>query len=265
VTKKDKQSGQIALIIILVMVVVGTIALSIVARSVTDLSISTQEENKIRAFSKAEAGIEDILTSGIYNLAADSGTRTVGLGEEAITYEYNVQEIGGGENYELENPLGNGEAVQLTLSPGSNPASLKIYWVNGDNSQEVSGTKASLEISIFGQGNKITRYAYNAPGGASDNGFASASPGETFGGKNYQASQEIFLQSDDLFVRIKPLYNKTSLAARAIGGTLPIQGYKLNVTANEGESNAALEIIQTAPSAATVFDYVLWSGSDLAK
>lgn len=269
-TKEGNQSGQIALIIILVMVVVGTIALSIVARSVTDLSISTQEENKIRAFSKAEAGIEDILNLGLYNLTASSGQRTVGSGDEQITYDYQIQEIGGGDSYELENQLENGETIQVNLAPGSNPASLKIYWVDGANSQETSGTKASLEISVFslvGGQYQVRRWALNPPSGAaSDNNFDQVgTPPQSFGSKNYEAFKEITLTSDDLFARLKSLYNQTSLGVQAVGGVLPVQAYRLNVAAREGDNNAALEIVQTASSAASVFDYVLWSGSDLAK
>lgn len=57
-------SGQALLIILLTMTVALTVVLSIVSRSVTDISVTTYEEDSQRAFDAAEAGIEQALLSG---------------------------------------------------------------------------------------------------------------------------------------------------------------------------------------------------------
>jgi len=76
----NKQSGQAVLIILLVMAVILTIALSVVSRSVTDISISRKEEEAARAFSAAEAGIEKVLKTGasssLSNIGNNSGFDT---------------------------------------------------------------------------------------------------------------------------------------------------------------------------------------------
>ena len=56
-----KDTGQIIIILLLVMVVALAIGLSVVGRSINDISTSTNTENSSRAFSAAEAGIEKIL------------------------------------------------------------------------------------------------------------------------------------------------------------------------------------------------------------
>lgn len=255
------QKGQIALIIILIMVVVGTIALSVASRSVIDIGISKQEEEKIRAFSKAEAGIEDLLAQG---LAIGEGT-DVSLGD--ITYSYKIEEVGAGTAYELDESLANGETTQIILEGAApKPTSLRFCWVNG---REETGTKASLEISVFNSDYSVNRYAINAPGGASDNGFESGSepPGGQCGGSGkYQAYKQIINITDAAqFVRIKALYNEAFLGVWAVGGQLPAQAYKARVVSQEGESTAAVEVVQSLPAHAGIFDYVLWSGGGLNK
>ncbi|MDO8504064.1 MAG: choice-of-anchor R domain-containing protein [bacterium] len=59
--RKTAQRGQALLIILLVMAVALTIALSIASRSIADITISQKEEEAARAFSAAEAGIEQAL------------------------------------------------------------------------------------------------------------------------------------------------------------------------------------------------------------
>jgi hypothetical protein len=58
---KRHDSGQMLLITLLVLAIATTIALSVIGRTTTDLNISTQLEESSRAFSAAEAGIEQAL------------------------------------------------------------------------------------------------------------------------------------------------------------------------------------------------------------
>src|SRR3972149_445322 len=60
----NNQTGQALLIVLLTMTVVLTIVLSVVSRSVTDISITSYEEDAQRAFNAAEAGIERVLLTG---------------------------------------------------------------------------------------------------------------------------------------------------------------------------------------------------------
>src|SRR3990172_86209 len=58
---KNFQGGQALLIVLLTMAVILTVVLSVVSRSVTDVTVTTYEEDALRAFSAAEAGIEEKL------------------------------------------------------------------------------------------------------------------------------------------------------------------------------------------------------------
>lgn len=57
-SSKKNQSGQALLLVLLVMSLVLTLILSSVSKSVTDVDISKYEDNAIRAFDAAQAGIE---------------------------------------------------------------------------------------------------------------------------------------------------------------------------------------------------------------
>jgi len=59
--KSFHQKGQVIIILLLVMVVSLAVALSIVGRSINEISTSKKTEDSSRAFSAAEAGIEKVL------------------------------------------------------------------------------------------------------------------------------------------------------------------------------------------------------------
>ena len=60
---KEFKNGQALLIIMLAMATIATLVLSIVSRSVSQIELSGIEEESLRAFSAAEAGIEQALVS----------------------------------------------------------------------------------------------------------------------------------------------------------------------------------------------------------
>src|SRR3989344_4586877 len=59
--QRDSQKGQALLIVLLAMAVMLTVVLSVASRSVTYITVTTYEEDALRAFSAAEAGVETAL------------------------------------------------------------------------------------------------------------------------------------------------------------------------------------------------------------
>lgn len=64
--KSENTSGQALLIILLTLTVALTVVLSVVSRSVTEVEVTTYEEDAQRAFDAAEAGIEEVLLQTTY-------------------------------------------------------------------------------------------------------------------------------------------------------------------------------------------------------
>ncbi len=73
--KIKQNSGQTLLIIVLIAAVILTVGLAVASYSITDIKISQQEEESARAFSAAEAGIEEALKLGAL---PEGGSITVG-------------------------------------------------------------------------------------------------------------------------------------------------------------------------------------------
>ena len=109
-------SGQALLIVLLGMAVVLTLVLSIVSRSVTDVSITTKDEESLRAFSAAEAGVEQLLIGGS------------GSGEfPNSSYTAQVYDIGNSEYYFFPNQLKSGDVVTLWFVEHDDQGNLTGY------------------------------------------------------------------------------------------------------------------------------------------
>lgn len=61
---RQRSAGQALLLVLVAVAVILTIALSSVSRSVIDVSVTSREEESLRAFSAAEAGVEQSLYQG---------------------------------------------------------------------------------------------------------------------------------------------------------------------------------------------------------
>ena len=88
------------MIVVLVVLVGLTIGVAVLGRSVTNVGLSRQEEERARSFSAAEAGVEDALRQDLSILAGSGGNFSVG--ESAVSYTVSkltnvVTEINPGE------------------------------------------------------------------------------------------------------------------------------------------------------------------------
>jgi type II secretory pathway pseudopilin PulG len=252
--------GQAALIVLLVVGVALGFALSTISRSTTELKISEQEQEASRAFNAAEAGIEEALR----NLAAGSGSVTV----DDITVNYTVEELDNLEGVFEEN-----EAAQVSLTgAGLGLSQLTIEWVDSPNTVEnpgcdsasavSGGTAASLLITVIDDTYQVTRTAVNACDLASENGMLNVTDS---GSDNYLRRYDLAVDSNDVLVRIRPIYNRASLRVTA-NADLPVQYYRIDSQA--AATNLAVKSIQvtrTVPATAAIFDYVLFSGTNITK
>src|SRR3989344_3152201 len=104
-----RESGQALLIVVLSLAVVLTVVLSILARSVTDIKLSTGSEESLRAFSAAEAGIERALIAGSGTVTCD-GVSCLDYGGASLTAS--VTEVGEGDtSFANPTPILSGETA----------------------------------------------------------------------------------------------------------------------------------------------------------
>jgi len=149
--------GQALLIILLVMAVVLTVVLSVLSRSVTDISITELDEDALRAFSAAEAGIERAFIVGttadtLPNLAQFSAN--VSDFAEGVTEVVHPIDIFSGETvtfwFVAHDPADDGNLI--CDSAGGKPCftvgTMNVCW--GDQGTAAGeATTPAIEISVF--------------------------------------------------------------------------------------------------------------------
>ncbi len=269
---KQNQSGQILLITLLVLTVATTIALSVIGRSTSDEAISTQLEESARAFSAAEAGIEEALRSG-------RGTTSVLT--SGPSYTVTVGSIGGATGifqFPRKTPVGIAETLWLvnhntdgTLDETRQVSvpSMTVCW-------SAEATVPALSVSVLykssSDGSYRTARAALDPDAtrAATNKFTGVSPAGTNCAlaNNYQqtipfASLGITPAVDTLLaIRLRPLYADTRIAIDPLGATMPSQGNRIE---SVGSTNAGVSrkvvVYQQYRSPESVFDASIVSQS----
>lgn len=274
-----KDSGQVLLIVVLVMVVFLVIGLSVVSRSIFNVRTAVDEEKSQRAFSAAEAGVEQALKaikSGNLNVgncggiicgqqlnSADSTTQIL---KTTVTQISSDQILLNNGNQVLKD---DGYDIWLSNYPDySNPGNytLTLYW--GDPSVADPCQNAALEVVVI-TGTKASpatsRFAYDPCTTRNGNGFTavSAAPSgtATVGGKTFYFKQTLPAITSGILARVIPLYTSTPLAV--VSGSnisLPVQGSQIKSTGVSGGTARQVTLFQGYPSLPSeFFPYILFS------
>ena len=277
---KKGSSGQTLLIILLIAAVILTVGLAIASYSITDIKISQQEEESARAFSAAEAGIEESLRVGsatdvtVGNITAK--VTEIAQGGES-KFDFGGLKFASGE---LTNVWLIGHTQEKDLNPEVNfPNDGKITLCWGDENQVSSDNPPALEASLVyksGTSYKVIRAGFDPKSGRIG-GFESVDDNNGGNCGNLAFAKNIALNSGTFalpsgaipyLLRLKLLYNtdEQPLAVWA-DSNLPNQGKCFDSSATVTESNVTRKIRQCqffeAPPA--LFDYVLFSSGNLTK
>ncbi len=271
-------SGQALIIVLLILAVGLTVALSVISRSVTNVRISRQEEESARAFSAAEAGLETALQSG--------GTEPVSVG--AITANIAKTNQGGDVTFNFGgHEYASGEVATVWLV-GHNDVTGEpdpsVFFVPTNRIDVCWNVGGAVEITLIYYDDddlanryKVTRWAYDTDPTARGNNFslADSTPGpycDTLG-LAYRARIDPIsggiAAADKIFaLRIKPIYNATTQSLGVYSPDsepFPDQGVCYTSTATVPVSGVTRSVQQCqfykAPPA--IFDYVLYSDGDL--
>ncbi|MEJ2347578.1 MAG: hypothetical protein P8Y17_00045 [Patescibacteria group bacterium] len=292
---REKQAGQALLLVLLSMAVVLTIVLSILSRTITDITVTTKEEEALRAFSAAEAGVEKALIIGTNagNFGEDASfTATVSnFGYQASQYVY-PEKLLSGESaivWFIDHDEDTGE-LTCDTNECFTGSTMKVCWGESGTASDADTTPA-IEASIFYATTPgdystvmIARDTIdpNASRRASNN-FAAPDAGtctvdgvdfqfqKTFDFSSLSIPSSSYSNQDGLqFAKIRILYN--SDAAHRIGvdvtaasNDLPSQGLKIESTGISGESNRRIEVYQTFGELPPIFDSVLFSPGGIVK
>lgn len=243
-------SGQVALIILTVMAAALTWGLSMSERVLTDLSISEQSQESIRAFTAAEAGIEEALrtinenTEGVGSSAIDlSG---LALDVDQVIVETEV--IGGENEFSYPQLVQPGELVIIWLRDHDADGNMDLASGYEEVAVDVCWDSAAIEVAYFydstGLGDyQVRRFAFdpvadrrNNTGGddGAGNHFSAAAPGCV--GRSSGGTINFPVGGIPLFLTIRPFYQATQIGIAGLA-PLPIQGYEIISTGEVVQNN----------------------------
>lgn len=264
-----RESGQALVLVLLSLSVVLTLILFILSRSITDIAVSSRQEESTRAFSAAEAGIERSLVVG-------TSFATTGIGD--AFYKTSVTNFAEGST-EIVYPssLASGDSAvvwfmahdpstgNLTSLGGFRGSSMKVCW--GDSA--ASASSPAIEVSAYYESIrgdlstiKIAREAIDPYSGRNPpNSFSNSLDGGscTIAGKSYTFQKTITfssfspaVNSDGLILaRIKMFYNPApqsiGVVVSGAGQVLPSQGQQIDSSGKAGESNRRIIVYQGWP------------------
>jgi Tfp pilus assembly protein PilX len=287
---KSYNSGQALLIVLLAIAVVVVVASSAISRSISDISITTKEEESQRAFSAAEAGVEQALIAG----SQQAGSL------ESANYTASVTSYGVNSR-EFINPgeLTNGDAATVWLvskDSNGNPScsglpcfsgnAIKVCWGKAQtysNPNLIPAAEVSLYYTTSPFAFQTAKRGFVAydPNTArrTSNSYLSPDSGTCqIGNQTFQYQKTITMQTDfgvptladgDMqFLRVNIRYNTNEahpVGVVAVGDDLPSQGSKIQSTGTSGQATRRVEVYNLNPDFPPIFDTNMFTQGSLAK
>lgn len=287
------KKGQIILALILVMTVALAIGLSVIQKSLVDVSTATKVEQSSRAFSAAEAGIEKALKNS--DCGAGGVNCNVAFTENdssATVSDSNLlpatAPIGTQQGpLEYDSLLGKEDVGHVWLADytsSANPptagytqSTLDVYWGNSDSD------KAAIELSlVYYDGSRYTSkkwYLDHIVVRNPANSFEPVACTKNYSLAGYQCKKVLDFSSITsnpsarlMLIRARLLYNTTSqsFAVQAVGTcgsacSIPPQKRVIISTGASGETQRTVRVFQMQKVVPPYFDYAIFSAGEISK
>lgn len=300
--KRNRESGQALVLVLLSLAVVLTLVLYILSRSVTDILVSSKNEETTRAFSAAEAGVEQALVIGTGgdnpNIGNSSGyvSDVAEFAKGSTDFNYPI-ELASGDSFTtwfVSHDKNNNDKTVCDGTP-EHPCftgdMFKICWGKAGTDGSL-GTAPAIEVSIFYEAIpgslptiKIARIAVDPNASRiGSNAFVSPDAGTCqIAGVTYQFQKTI--QNSTLgipassygvenglqFARVRMFYNSDTthpigVSTNFAGSTtLPSQGDDITSTGTSGQSTRKISVFQGWPEPPSVFDFAIYSSTGITK
>lgn len=291
---ENLNSGQALVLIILVFAVAMVSVLSVVSRNVTEVQVTSREEDSLRAFNAAEAGVEHALINPYASNAAIPPTLAPGITNSVI-----VDHVGtSATSFIHPTEVGSGEAVTFWLvSHDSNTGALTcsgtIPCFQGSSVEvcwgDMGSPQSAAEVSIYwdsdtgsvNSGNfdtvKVFRKTFDSNSTRRlTNGFSATTTCGSMPGQSLQYSTGSINLSTEipctgvrgcmLMARVKLFYNSDpSPVGVRNAANLPNQGIKIESTGFSGQASRKINVYQSYPEPPFIFDSALFSETDIVQ
>ena len=220
-----QRNGQALIVVLLILGVVTTVALSIASRSVSEVAVSTTQQESAQALAAAEAGVEATL----------GGIAPPSIAGSTIKVDSTPA------------PASRSLLVADALAAGQ-VATINLVDYGGNNVQVLwDDANAGLEAAYYytqGGTTKVSR-DYKTGGSMTIN--------VNVGTKQY------------LRLRLWGNTTAQQLTVRGLGADLPSQGMEYTATGQTGDSVRRIKVYDQKPDVPEVWESAVFSGGDLVK
>lgn len=250
---RQRHSGQVALIMVLIMTVISAVAISLASRSTVETRVQQMETENTQAMLAAQAGLEQSVSTGV----PVTGTLVQGQ-------DYKVTVDTEGTTGVLTDKLNPGETVEINLDGVVTLTGVRVYWRPADVS-----TTPSIFVSDI-RDNLTNDYGFDTLGA---NGFTQVASGGNLNGVtfNYVIPAPISVSvASTKTVRVTVLGAPAFVGVEPVGGQFPPQtkNYKSvgNVGSGDSQIKYGIEYKESATSQVpSVFDYALFSKGSIIQ
>ena len=156
-------SGQTALIVLLLTVVVMSVGMSLSREVITDVEISRKQEESARAFSAAEAGVDEVFYQW-----QSSGSIPTGIDINNGTAAMETTELGANQTgFTFPTAIEDGDFAVVWLTSHSDTGAIEEnagFFDSGDQLNVCWGGQAAVELILFynvGGDYRTERWAYD--------------------------------------------------------------------------------------------------------
>jgi len=236
--KKNENSGQVLLIVVLTVVVALTVGLSIVSRTISNLKFSKQSDESQRAFNAAESGIEQALKqAGNQNLTSTLQENNSSYVTTAVVQSGRSFLLSGGGVVDQDVGTDVFLANYPTYTTPLAQATVTLYWntENLNSCLKNATTRAALEVLILSGTTAspvFSKYIYDPCTRISN---TSAVGGQGVISDITFTNSAVIPITNGLVMKVIPLYNSTKIGISSTVD-LPSQGSVITSTGTSGET-----------------------------
>jgi hypothetical protein len=255
---KNQNSGQIGVIVLLIMVVLLTLGISVASRTTQDLFLAQQQVESTRVFNAAEAGIEQALASNFEFEGASFEGSLPNFGGTDIDVAYRIEKVN-----QLQSRLFEMAGVKIDVTSSIPGNTLDIKWSKDDDcgTQEI----ASLMVTSYSQTPEGARAYTQAYAGCDrSDGFTTA---DNINEDGLRRRVVMSIPDNTTFVKVTSIYTDTDVLISGGNWSLPVQSFAIRSQAqnNQGNEYRAVEVNRSLDSPPSILDYALFSGDSIIK
>jgi len=266
------KKGQALAVVLLVMAVGVTVALGAVSRSVTEINVSSVQEEAARALEAAEVGVERLV-------GLSSATTITGSLEGSAGYSATSVSTSNPAWFKYPSGIENGDTATVSLNAhlGGGASYARVCWGNPTDVSTSPALEVMLYYTMGANDYRVKQMVIETVSGRTG-GVAGAVPVTAAGSYDCQGTLYKYrytisgteiadLAGTPVMLRIKMIYNTApqAFALQSFGSNLPNQGLEVNSVGTTGDAVQKVKAVAVDPDYPPMFDNAIFSGGGLNK